>query len=290
MSKPEPTTVKQFPPQHQEEQPGLQHKMEPEPDTQEDRTPAGGKLNGKVAIISGGDSGIGRAVALAFVAEGAKVVISYLNEEKDAKETVSLGKEKGGEVEAIGGDIKDKQHCKNIVEKTIERFGGVDILVNNAGVQYPQKHLEDIAEKQLLETFQTNILAMFYLTQEALLYMPEGGVIINTTSVTAYRGSPHLIDYSATKGAIVSFTRSLSINLAERGIRVNGVAPGPVWTPLIPATFPEEKVTTFGSDVPMKRAGQPDEIASCYLFLASEDSSYMSGQVLHPNGGEVING
>lgn len=290
MKNPEVKKTETFPPQHQEQQPGLQHEMTPQPESRERNHPVNGMLDGKTAIITGGDSGIGRAVALAFAAEGAQVVIAYLNEGKDAEKTVSLVKERGGNIETISGDIKDKNHCKHIVDTTINRFGGVDILVNNAGVQYPQKQPEDISEQQLLETFQTNIFAMFYMTNEALPYMTKGSAIINTTSVTAYKGSPHLIDYSATKGAIVSFTRSLSIALAERGIRVNGVAPGPVWTPLIPATFPEEKVAHFGSDVPMKRAGEPNEIASCYLFLASENASYMSGQVLHPNGGEIVNG
>ncbi len=281
-----------IPPQHQEHQPGHQYEMEPQPqsDSQRQSLSGEGKLAGKTAIITGGDSGIGRAVAVAFAAEGARVVIAYLNEGKDAEKTAELVKKERGEILLIPGDITNKEHCKSIVEKTIEKFHCVDILVNNAGVQFPQKEVEAISEEQLLKTFQTNIFAQFYLTQSALPHMREGSCIINTTSVTAYKGSPHLIDYSATKGAIVSFTRSLSLSLAGRGIRVNGVAPGPIWTPLIPATFPEEKVDKFGKNVPMKRPGEPKEAASCFLFLASEDASYISGQILHPNGGEVVNG
>lgn len=247
-------------------------------------------MNGMIAVITGGDSGIGRAVAVAMAEEGARILISYLNEHKDVEETARLVKEQGGEILLVPGDIRKETHCRKIIAKAVNKYGGVDILVNNAAVQFPQEKIEDITPQQLLQTFQTNIFSQFYLCQAALPHMKKGSAIINTTSVTAYRGSPHLLDYSATKGAIVSFTRSLSALVIKKGIRVNAVAPGPIWTPLIPATFPAKKVAKFGSDVPMKRAGEPAEVASCYIFLASKDSSYITGQVLHPNGGEIING
>lgn len=279
------------PAQRQSKQPGKQSPMSPEPQShkKETTTPEKKQLQDQVAIITGGDSGIGRAVAIAFAAEGADVVIAYLNEREDAEETARLVAEKGRMALCIAGDISKPAHCKRIVEKAIKAFGRIDILVNNAGVQYPQKSLEDITPAQLKKTFDVNIFAQFFLTQAALPHLKKGARIINTTSVTAYRGSPHLLDYSSTKGAIVSFTRSLSGNLADRGIRVNAVAPGPIWTPLIPATFPPAKVKTFGSDVPMKRAGEPAEAAACFVFLASGASSYLTGQVLHPNGGEIVN-
>lgn len=278
------------PPQHQEKQPGLESEMTPRPAYEGEKTDVFSKLADKVAIITGGDSGIGRAVAVAFARQGADVVISYLDEEEDAKETKWQVEQEGQRCLLIPGDVGNEQHCIKIVADTIQTFGKLDILVNNAAVQYPQESLENINAEQLEKTFRTNIFAYFYMAKAALPHLPKGGVIINTTSVTAYRGSGHLIDYASTKGAIVAFTRSLSQSLADKFIRVNGVAPGPIWTPLIPATFPADQVASFGSDVPLKRPGQPEEVAPCYVFLASEDSSYMTGQVLHPNGGEIING
>jgi NAD(P)-dependent dehydrogenase (short-subunit alcohol dehydrogenase family) len=278
------------PEQTQERQPGIESEMTPRPKA-EDRTAKGsGKLEGRAALVTGGDSGIGRAVAIAFAKEGADVAVAYLNEDSDAEETKSLVEKHGRRCLLIRGDVGDESFCKQAVEQTRAELGRLDVLVNNAGEQHPQKSIEDITPAQLERTFRTNIFAMFYLTAAALKYLEKGAAIINTTSVTAYRGSPTLLDYSATKGAIVAFTRSLSSSLAERGIRVNAVAPGPVWTPLIPSTFDAERVATFGSDVPLKRAGEPEEIAPSYLFLASDDSSFMTGQVLHPNGGEIING
>jgi len=278
------------PPQHQEQQPGLEHQMRPRPRSKARQYRAAGNLKGKVALITGGDSGIGRAVAVAFAKEGADVAIVYLNEHKDARETKRLVEEAGRQCLLIAGDVGDSDFCRRAITQTARRLGRLDVLVNNAAEQHVKQQLEDISDEQLHRTFATNIFAYFYMAREALKHLPEGGVIINTTSVTAYRGSRHLLDYSSTKGAIVSFTRSLALALAERGIRVNGVAPGPVWTPLIPASFPEDHVAQFGGKVPMERPGEPDEIAPCYVFLASEDSSYMTGQVLHPNGGEIING
>jgi NAD(P)-dependent dehydrogenase (short-subunit alcohol dehydrogenase family) len=278
------------PKQKQEQEPGLEYKMSPRPESEPPDSRGAGKLDGKVALISGGDSGIGRAVAIAFAREGADVAILYLNEHKDAKETVRLVEKENRQCIAIAGDIGQEKFCKDAVARTIKEFRRLDILVNNAAEQHPQEGLEKISEKQLERTFRTNIFAQFFLAKAALPHLKEGSAIINTTSVTAYRGSGHLLDYASTKGAIVAFTRSLSENLAKKKIRVNAVAPGPVWTPLIPSTFPKEKVEKFGSDVPLGRAGQPSEIAPCYVFLASEDSSYMTGQVLHPNGGEIING
>lgn len=248
------------------------------------------KLAGRVALISGGDSGIGRAVALAFANHGADVAILYRNEHADAKETVRAIEASGRRSLAIAGDIGSEPFCRRAVRTVMAEFGRLDVLVNNAAEQHPQDRLEDITARQLERTFRTNIFSFFFLTKAVLPHLQKGATIINTTSVTAYRGSASLLDYSSTKGAIVSFTRSLAHAVVKRGIRVNAVAPGPIWTPLIPATFPSEKVETFGSDVPLGRAGQPNEVAPCYLFLASEDSSYMTGQVLHPNGGEIVNG
>ncbi|RAJ01629.1 NAD(P)-dependent dehydrogenase (short-subunit alcohol dehydrogenase family) [Chitinophaga skermanii] len=277
------------PKQKQLQQPGLEAPMKPQP-LSDPIANGSGKLQDRVAIITGGDSGIGKAVALAFTAEGAKVTIAYLNEKEDAEHTKELIEALGGTCLLIAGDITKETHCKKIIDKTIQQFGRLDILVNNAAVQYPQKNLEDISTDQLIKTFSTNIFAQFYLCKAAIPHLKKGASIINTTSVTAYRGSGHLIDYSATKGAIVSFTRSLSSALADKGIRVNAVAPGPIWTPLIPATFTPKEVETFGSDVPLKRAGQPAEVATSYVFLASDDATYFTGQILHPNGGEIVNG
>lgn len=282
----------QRPAQTQSRQPGRQSKMRPEPVTIVPELRGSGKLADRVALITGGDSGIGRAAAVLFAREGAKVAIIYLEERADAEETLRLVEEEGSNGLLIKGDIGREAFCKQAVDKTVKKFGRLDILVNNAAEQHPQKLLVDITEKQLDATFRTNIYSMVFLSKAALPHLKKhkGSTIINTTSVTAYRGSPGLLDYSATKGAIVSFTRSLSGMLAKDGIRVNAVAPGPIWTPLIPATFPGEKVAKFGSDTPLGRAGEPWECATCFLFLASLDSQYMTGQVLHPNGGEIVNG
>jgi len=278
------------PPQHQKKQPGIESEMNPRPESIRPEYRGSWKLKNKVALITGGDSGIGRAVALCYAKEGADVFVSYLNEHSDAKETKQLVEQLGQRCELLAGDISQEKFCKTLAQKAIREFGQLDILVNNAAVQFPQESIEDISAEQLLKTFSTNIFSFFYLTRFVLPNLKSGSVIINTTSVTAYRGSAELLDYSSTKGAIVAFTRSLSQSLMAKGIRVNAVAPGPIWTPLIPASFDAEKVADFGSNVPMQRVGQPDEVAPCYVFLACSDSSYMSGQVLHPNGGVVING
>jgi NAD(P)-dependent dehydrogenase (short-subunit alcohol dehydrogenase family) len=249
------------------------------------------RLRGKVALITGGDSGIGRAVAVAYAREGADVAIVYLNEHGDAAETKrQVERYDGRRCLVIAGDVGDEGFCRAAVQQAIDAFGRLDVLVNNAAEQHPQQSIAEISAEQLERTFRTNIFAMFYLTKAALPHLQKGSAIINTTSITAYKGSSHLLDYSASKGAIVAFTRSLSQSLIEQGIRVNAVAPGPIWTPLIPATFPEDKVASFGADKPMGRAGQPKEVAPSYVFLASDEASYMAGQVLHPNGGEVVNG
>lgn len=278
------------PPQHQEQQPGRESEMTPQPKADDSQYHGSGKLSGKVALITGGDSGIGRAVAIAFAKEGADIAIAYLNEHDDAKQTKQLVESQGRRATTIAGDIGDEAFCQQAVQQTVDEFGKLDILVNNAAEQHPQESIEDISAQQLERTFRTNIFSMFFLTKAALKHLKEGSTIINTTSVTAYQGNQQLLDYSSTKGAIVAFTRSLSQSLVEKGIRVNAVAPGPIWTPLIPATFPEEEVKNFGKQVPMARPGQPEEIAPSYVFLASDDSSYMAGQVLHPNGGKVVNG
>jgi NAD(P)-dependent dehydrogenase (short-subunit alcohol dehydrogenase family) len=274
----------------QTQQPGREHLMRPQPDSGAATYQGSGKLQGRRALITGGDSGIGRAVAVAFAREGADVAILYLNEHKDAQETERLVKESGSQVLLLSGDVGDEAFCLHAVEQVVNAFGGLDILVNNAAEQHPCESIMEITAAQLERTFRTNIFAQFYLVKAALPHLGEGSTILNTTSVTAYRGSSHLLDYSSTKGAIVAFTRSLSKSLADKGIRVNAVAPGPVWTPLIPSTFDEEKVRNFGEDVPLGRPAQPSEIAPSYVFLASQDSTYMTGQVIHPNGGEVVNG
>ena len=278
------------PPQHQDDQPGMEYKMKPRPKADDKSYQGSGKLEGKIAIITGGDSGIGRAVAVFFAKEGAKVAILYYDEHKDAEDTKVMVEKNESECILIPGDIGDEQFCQQAVQQTVEKWDRLDIVVNNAAVQYPQESITDITAEQLERTFRTNIFAMFYLVKAAMPHLKEGSTIINTTSVTAYRGSPNLLDYSSTKGAIVTFTRSLAHALVDKGIRVNAVAPGPIWTPLIPATFPADKVSKFGSDVPMGRAGEPEEVAPSFVFLASDDSSYITGQVLHPNGGEIVNG
>ncbi|MBO9596006.1 MAG: SDR family oxidoreductase [Niabella sp.] len=269
--------------------PGIENEMQPRPQS-EPKQYEGGKLAGKTALITGGDSGIGRAVAILFAKEGARVAIVYLGEDEDAVYTRNQITDIGGTCKLIKADLSEEAACQKAVEETVALFGGLDILVNNAGTQWEQASIEDISTEQLLQTFYTNFFSYFWMTKYAVGYLKKGAAIVNTTSVTAYRGSPSLMDYAATKGAIVGFTRSLAGNLVKKGIRVNAVAPGPVWTPLIVASFDKEKVASFGSDVPMERAGEPNEIAPCYVFLASEDASFMTGQVLHPNGGEIING
>ncbi|WP_018476324.1 SDR family oxidoreductase [Pontibacter roseus] len=277
-----------LPPQKQEKQPGDEHKMTPQPEYIRENYKGSDKLKGKVALITGGDSGIGRAVAVHFAREGADVAIVYLNEDKDAKDTLGLIEKEGRKGLIIAGDIGDEAFCKKAVQQAVKELGKLDILVNNAAEQHEQSDLKDISKDQLQRTFQTNIFSMFYMTKAALEHMKEGSTIVNSTSVTSYRGSDHLMDYASTKGAITAFTRSLSANLAEKNIRVNAVAPGPIWTPLIPASFDEDKVKEFGQNVPLKRPGQPSEVAPAYVLLASEDGSYITGQVIHVNGGEQV--
>lgn len=277
------------PPQEQARQPGRESEMHPRPEYLP-KFPGSGRLQDKVAIISGGDSGIGRAVSVLFAREGARVAIVYLEEDKDAEDTADLVEAEGSEALLFRGDIGDKAFCEEAVKETIARFGRLDVVVNNAAEQHEQKDLTGISEEQLERTFRTNVFGYFFLTQAALPHLQDGATIVNTTSVTAYRGSPELVDYSATRGAIVAFTRSLAGALKDRKIRVNAVAPGPIWTPLIPASFDAERVAEHGQKAPLGRVGQPNEVAPCHLFLACDDSSYMSGQVLHPNGGEVVNG
>jgi NAD(P)-dependent dehydrogenase (short-subunit alcohol dehydrogenase family) len=285
-----PKEKKLQPPQHQRRQPGREHKMKPRPQAEDEKHRGSGKLQGKVAIITGGDSGIGRAVAIAFAKEGADVSIVYLEERTDANETKRLVGKHGSKCLLIEGDVGEEEFCRKAITQTVKEFGKLDILVNNAAEQHPQDSIGKITEKQLEQTFRTNIFSFFFMTKAAMKHLKKGAAIINTTSVTAYKGSPHLLDYSSTKGAITSFTRSLSQALAGKCIRVNGVAPGPIWTPLIPSTFSAKDVETFGSDVPLGRAGQPEEIAPSYVFLASDDSSYMTGQVLHLSGGTIVSG
>lgn len=283
----------QHPPQSQASQPGHESEMTPEPVAIQPGYRGSAKLLGKRAVITGGDSGIGRAVALHFAAEGADVAIVYLDEENDdAQKTADDVAKFGRKCERIAGDIASKQFCADAIDRAANSLGGIDVLVNNAAVQFPKQDITEIVESELERTFRVNIFAMFHLCAAAMPHLEKStdASVINTTSVTAYRGSPSLLDYSATKGAIVTFTRSLSGMLAKKNIRVNAVAPGPIWTPLIPATFPPEKVKSFGSDVPLGRAGQPWECAGAYVFLASSASTYITGQVIHPNGGEIVNG
>lgn len=284
------TLAKEKTPKKQDKQPGIEAEMHPAPQYIKETYLPSGKLKGKVALVTGGDSGIGRSVCVHFAEEGADIAIVYLNEDEDAEKTRDLVAIAGRNCLLIKGDVKDSKFCKEAVKKVVDQFGKINILVNNAGMQFPQENVKEITDEQLRITFQTNIFAYFYFAEAALEHMHEGDCIINTTSVTAYRSSPSLIDYSSTKGAITTFTRSLATNLAEKKIRVNGVAPGPVWTPLIVSTFDEEKIKSFGSETAMKRAGQPSELGPAYVFLASDDSSFITGQVIHVNGGEVVNG
>lgn len=277
------------PPQHQDKQPGLREEMEPVPQADAERYIGSGKLKGKIALVTGGDSGIGRAAAIAFAKEGADVSIVYHDEHEDAASAREKILETGQRCITISGDVGDELFCGEAVERTVRELGRLNVLVNNAGEQHEKESLEDITAEQLERTFQTNILSMFHMTKAALKHLSDGDAIVNTTSVTAYRGSWHLIDYASTKGAIVGFTRSLATSLAKNPcIRVNAVAPGPIWTPLIPASFSEEKVGEFGQNTPMGRPGQPDELAPAYVYLACNDSSYMTGQVLHLNGGDLM--
>jgi NAD(P)-dependent dehydrogenase (short-subunit alcohol dehydrogenase family) len=280
---------KQTKPPQTQRRPGLESKMRPRPRSTMRDYRASGRLDGQVALVTGGDSGIGRAVAIAFAKEGADVAIVYLREHSDARDTAAEVEKLGRRCVAIAADLRSVDECRRAVDQAVDELGRLDVLVNNAAMQVEQDRFEDITPEQLEQTFQTNIFSMFHVTRQALGRMQRGARIINTTSVTAYRGSPHLIDYASTKGAIVAFTRSLALSLVERGIRVNAVAPGPVWTPLIPASFPPEEVGKFGGNVPLGRPAEPDEIAPSFVFLASDDSAFFVGQVLHPNGGEIIN-
>lgn len=281
---------KTLPPQHQEKQPGIEKIMNPRPKCIDEKYKGSGKLQGKYALITGGDSGIGRAVAIAFAKEGANIAIAYLDEHEDAEETKRWVEGQGVQCFLFPGDVSDEQHCQQVVAEAAKQLGGLNIVVNNVAQQYPQQGLEQITAEQLEKTFRVNIFSYFYITKAALAHLKQGDTIVNTASITAYEGNEQLIDYSATKGAIVSFTRSLAKSLVPKGIRVNGVAPGPIWTPLIPSSFDKKKVSEFGSNVPMKRPGQPSELAPAYVYLASDDSTYVSGQMLHVNGGVIVNG
>lgn len=276
-------------PKTRQKPPGQQHRMKPIPQVDNPNYIGSGKLRGKVAIVTGGDSGIGQAAAIIFAKEGADVAVVYLNEHIDAKITRANVEKYGKKCLLIAGDLRSEGFCKKVVQETIKAFGSLDIIVNNAAEQHPKSGVEKIVTSQLEKTFKTNVFSFFYLISAARKHLKPGSSIINISSVTAFRGSSHLLDYSSTKGAIVAFTRSLALNLADAGVRVNGVAPGPIWTPLIVSTFKEEKIQSFGSDVALRRPGQPYEVATCIAFLASEDASYMTGQFLHPNGGEIIN-
>lgn len=285
-----PERKQQFQPQHQNRRPGIESEMRPRPIYKRETGVGCGKLKDKVAIITGGDSGIGRAVAVAFAQEGADISIIYLNEHADAEYTKKEIETIGRRCILISGDVSNENFCQKAIKKTIEAFNKLDILVNNAGEIYLQENIEDITKEQLEKTFKTNIFSMFYMTKAAIKHLKQGSSIVNTASIVAYHASPNLLDYSASKGAVVSFTRGLSMNLMSKGIRVNAVAPGPIWTPFVPPFYPIDEIPYYGDDVPMRRAGQPVEVAPCYVFLASDDASYMTGQTLHPNGGEVVNG
>lgn len=278
----------EIPPQEQQRQPGKEQQMTPDPVFIGEHYRGSGKLRGKTALISGGDSGIGRAVAVHFAREGANVAIVYLEEDEDARATMGLLEAEGAETLLLRGDVGDPKFCEKAVSATVDRFGGLDILVNNAAEQHPAEDAQDIQPAQIEKTFRTNIFGYIFLAQAALKHLPEGGSIVNTGSVTGFRGSKHLLDYASTKGAIQAFTYSLAQQLVEKGIRVNGVAPGPIWTPLIPASFSADEVAKFGKDTPMKRPGQPGEVAPAYVFLASEDASYITGQFIHINGGSYM--
>jgi len=278
------------PAQQQKKQPGIESKMNPKPEYFSNDYQGSNKLKNKVALITGGDSGIGRAVSLHFAKEGANVAIIYLNEHDDAMDTKRLVEQEGQECLLIDGDIGNSQFCEAAATEVLDKFKQIDILVNNAAEQHPQENFMDISNEQFDQTFKTNIFGTFYMTKAVLPNLKEGSSIINTSSITAYKGSKDLIDYSATKGALTSFTRSLSLSLIDQGIRVNGVAPGPIWTPLIPSTFSREKVASFGGDSPMQRPGEPKELAPAYVYLASNDSSYVNGQIIHVNGGTIVNG
>jgi NAD(P)-dependent dehydrogenase (short-subunit alcohol dehydrogenase family) len=284
------TEQKTLPPQHQDRQPGRQEPLVPAPVSDRPERPGSGRLKDRVVVITGGDSGIGRAVAVGAAKEGAKIAIGYLEEDDDAAETRRLAGAYGAEIFSVAGDVGDEAFCRDLVRQTIEHYGAIHVLVNDAGEQHPQDRPEDITEDQLEQTFRTNVFSQFFLVNAALPHMRSGAAIVNIASITAYEGNPRLIDYSATKGAIVSFTRALSNAVVERGIRVNAVAPGPIWTPLIAATFDPEQIAKFGQDTPMKRPGQPVEVADAVIFLACDESSYISGQTLHVNGGTVVNG
>ncbi|TGE27426.1 SDR family oxidoreductase [Hymenobacter metallicola] len=279
-----------LPPQKQDQQPGLETEMTPQPEYIRATYKGSGKLEGKVALITGGDSGIGRSVAVHFAREGADVAITYLpDEEQDAYDTRQLIEQEGRRCLTLPGDLREPDFCQQIVERTVQELGGLNVLVNNAAEQFVSQDVTEIPDQQWLDTFQVNFFSFVRVTRAALPHLKEGDSIINTSSINAYRGNQQLVDYTSTKGAITAYTRSIAQQLAEKKIRVNSVAPGPIWTPLIPASFPPEKVASFGQDTTMKRPGQPSEVGPCYVFLASEDASYITGQAIHPNGGEVLN-